>query len=66
MKKPVKRIFVYPHDIQMLSGKGERYARSSYQKIKKHFNLEPHQLVTITQLAQYFGLSEEKMHELLK
>lgn len=50
----------------MLSGKGERYARSCYRKIKKHYNLQPHQLVTMAELAQYFGLSLEKVRELLK
>jgi len=66
MKPVIQRIFAYPKDIQMLSGKGERYARSCYRKIKKHYNLQPHQLVTMAELAQYFGLSLEKVRELLK
>lgn len=57
----LKRIIIYPKDIQLITGKSERYGRNIIQKIKDHYNKEPHQLVSIKEFCNYMGLEEEEI-----
>ena len=66
MKPILIRIFAYPKDIQILSGKGERYSRTCYQRIKKHYQKAPHHLLTIQELAEYYGLTIEELQKILR
>lgn len=49
---------IYPKDIMRLTGKGERYARSIHKKIQEHYGKAPHQLLTLRELCDYFGISQ--------
>lgn len=57
----LKRIIIYPKDIQRITGKSERHGRLMIQKIREHFNKEEHQLVTIKEFSQYAGIGEEEV-----
>ncbi|MCB0496163.1 MAG: hypothetical protein KDC79_08500 [Cyclobacteriaceae bacterium] len=57
----LKRIIIYPKDIQLITGKSERYGRTIIQKIKDHYNKEPHQLVSVKEFCNYMGLEEEEI-----
>jgi hypothetical protein len=57
----MKRLCIYPKDIQIITGRSERYGRGIIRKIKDHFEKEPHQLVTIEEFCQYMGLQEESV-----
>lgn len=61
MRKRLRRLIVYPNDVQRITGKTERNSRLYLQKIKIHFNKLKHQFITIEELAQYMGISEEKI-----
>ena len=57
----MERLCIYPKDIQIVTGKSERYGRSVIQQIKKKYLKESHQLVTIEEFCNYIGLNEEKV-----
>ena len=55
----MERICVYPKDVQIVTGKSERYGRSVIKKIKERFSKENHQVVTLNEFCIYMGLKEE-------
>jgi hypothetical protein len=52
----MNRLCIYPKDIQIITGKSDRYGRYLIKRIKEHFNKEPHQVVTVDEFCQYLGL----------
>lgn len=52
----MNRLCIYPKDIQIISGKSDRYGRYIIKRVKDHFNNEQHQVVTIDEFCQYMGL----------
>lgn len=50
------RICIYPKDIQILTGKSDRYGRNLIKKIKKALCKQDHQFITIEEFCQYTGL----------
>jgi hypothetical protein len=44
-----------------LTGKSERYARKLVSQIKKHFEKEKYQPLSIKDFCQYMGLNEEEV-----
>lgn len=65
MKQGLPRLFIYPKDIQIITGKGERYSRSCYKKIKDHYKKEDHHLITVEELANYYGIIPDNLRNLL-
>ena len=61
----MERICIYPKDIQIVTGKSERYGRLIIQNIKKKFFKEPHHLVTIEEFCNYTGLSINSVKQVL-
>lgn len=57
----VKRICIYPKDIQRITGKSERYGRLLLAKIKSHYEKEEHQFVTVDEFCRYTGLETEQV-----
>jgi hypothetical protein len=55
----MERVCIYPKDVQLVTGKSERWGREVIKKIKAHFSKEHHQLVSIDEFCQYTGLSPE-------
>jgi hypothetical protein len=53
----MKRLCIYPKDVQVLTGKSLRYGRTVINKIKKEYHKEPHQLVTIPEFCLYTGFT---------
>ena len=62
----MERQCIYPKEVQFLTGKSERYARYTIQKIKKLHNKDRHQLVTIEECCAYLGLNCENVRKRLK
>lgn len=54
--KKLKRVCIYPKDIQRITGKSERYGRKMLNDIKHYFDKKPHQFITIEEFAQYSGI----------
>lgn len=57
----VKRICIYPKDIQRITGKSERYGRLLLAKMKSHYEKEEHQFVTVEEFCGYTGLKFEQV-----
>ncbi len=60
-----KRICIYPQDVQLITGKSERYGRRIIKNIKDDLNKKKHQLVTIDEFCKYMGINEEKVNSLI-
>jgi phosphatidylglycerophosphatase A len=62
----MERVCIYPKDVQLVTGKSERWGREIIKKIKTKFNKQDHQLVTIDEFCTYMGLSQQLVKEQLK
>ena len=51
-----KRVCIYPKDIQLITGRSERYGRKLLQTIKDVLEKEPHQFITIKEFSEYSGI----------
>ena len=61
----MNRICMYPKDVQLVTGKSERYGRTIIKKIKVHLNKETHQLVTIDEFCDFMGFDKKKVEALI-
>lgn len=58
----LKRICIYPKDVQRITGRTERYGRKLLQTIRKKLSKEPHQFITLEEFAEYTGIDIEVVH----
>ena len=61
----MERLCIYPKDVQVVTGRSERYGRSLIRQIKKKFSKENHQLVTIDEFCSYTGLCVNSVRQVL-
>lgn len=62
----MSRICIYPKDVQVVTGKSERYGRTIIKAIKERLNKEAHQLVTIDEFCEFMGFEISKVQGLIK
>lgn len=62
----MERICIYPKDIQIVTGRSERYGREVIRKIKQANGKANHQLVTIEEFCHYLGLQLDSVLQRLK
>src|SRR6218665_2789395 len=62
----LSRLCIYPKDIQILTGKSERYGRYLIKKIKESLHKHPSQMVTVEEFCRYTGLPLETVAKQLK
>ncbi len=62
----MERLCIYPKDIQMVTGRSERYGRSVIKKIKENLKKQQHQLVTVDEFCQYLGLEQQNVERQLR
>ncbi|MFP5040497.1 hypothetical protein [Parasediminibacterium sp. JCM 36343] len=55
----MERICIYPKDIQIITGKSQRYGRLIIQKIKEKHEKNKNQLVTVQEFCNYTGLNQD-------
>ena len=60
------RLCIYPKDIQIVTGRSERYGRNLIKKIKEAFSKENHQVVTIEEFCTYMGLDSTTVKQRLR
>jgi hypothetical protein len=60
------RLCIYPKDIQIVTGRSERYGRNLIKKIKEAFSKENHQVVTIDEFCTYMGLDSATVKQRLR
>ena len=56
---------IYPKDIQLITGRSERYGRKLLNDIRAHFDKQPHQFVTVEEFSEYSGIKEEIVYKYL-
>ena len=62
----MERICIYPKDVQIVTGRSERYGRNVIKKIKEKFSKEAHQLITVEEFCSYMGLDVASVKGLLR
>ena len=62
----MSRICIYPKDVQVVTGKSERYGRTIIKAIKERLNKEAHQLVTIDEFCDFMGFEISKVQGSIK
>lgn len=65
MKSQIKRICIYPKDIERITGKSYRQSTRMLQAIRKSLNKLENELVTIEEFCQYAGLKIEQVEPLI-
>ncbi|WP_339865789.1 hypothetical protein [uncultured Algoriphagus sp.] len=60
-----KRCIVYPKDVQIITGRSERYGQQLLQKIRVYHNKKPHQYVTVHEFSDFSGIPPEDVSEYL-
>lgn len=55
----MKRVCIYTHDIILLTGRSESYARELLKDIRLLLKKERHQFVTIAEFCEHTGLPFE-------
>jgi hypothetical protein len=65
MKTQIKRICIYPKDIERITGKSYRQSTRMLQAIRKSLNKLENELVTIEEFCQYAGLKIEQVEPLI-
>lgn len=58
-----KRVCIYPKDIQLITGRSERYGRKLIQSIKEYLGKEPHQFITVQEFSEYSGIELELIEQ---
>jgi hypothetical protein len=56
-----KRICIYAKDIQLLTGKSERYARKVVAEVRQHYSKSKSQLLTIKEFCDFMHLDEQEV-----
>lgn len=51
-----KRCVIYPKDIQLITGRSERYGHSLMNKIRKFYCKQSHQYVTVDEFSAFSGI----------
>ena len=62
----MKRLCIYTKDIQMITGKSDRYCRTIMTSIRKINNKQKHQPISVFELANYLGLNPDEVMKMIK
>lgn len=65
MKTETTRLCVYPKDVQLITGKSERYGRMLLLKIRAALKKEEHQFISVAEFCAYTGLKKDEVQALL-
>jgi len=57
----VKRICIYPKDIERITGKSERSGRRLLAQVRQHYQKNEKQLVSVEEFCQYTGLNYDRV-----
>jgi len=63
MKNKIKRLCIYPKDIQRITGKSYRQSTRLLQKIREDLNKPLNNFISIEEFCQYTGLKLEQVEQ---
>jgi hypothetical protein len=55
------KVIIYPKDIQIITGRSERYAQNIIAAIKKWRGKQKHQLVTYDEFCEFIGIDPDEL-----
>ena len=61
----MKRICIYPKDVQIITGRSLRYCQELIKHIKVLHNKEKHQSVTIKEFCNYMDFPFEDINDMI-
>lgn len=61
MKTQIKRLCIYPKDIQCITGKSYRQSARMLQKIRKELKKLDNELVSVEEFCQYTSLKYDQV-----
>lgn len=64
--KLLKRVVIYPKDIQLITGLKESACRKIISDLKKKLGKQKHQFITIDEFCHHKGISKEIVYSYLK
>ncbi len=62
----MQRICIYTKDVQIITGKSDKYCRTIMKNIRKITKKEKHQQISVFELSNYLGLNVEEVMKLIK
>lgn len=65
MKTAIKRVCIYPKDIQRITGKSYRQSTRLMQKIKRDLNKLENEFLTTDEFCTYSGIKYEQLDHLI-
>lgn len=65
MKTAIKRVCIYPKDIQRITGKSYRQSTRLMLKIKRDLNKLDNEFLTIDEFCTYSGIKYEQLDHLI-
>ncbi len=65
MKTEIKRVCIYPKDIQRITGKSYRQSTRLMQKIRKDLNKRDNEFLSIDEFCQYTTFKYEQIEPLI-
>jgi hypothetical protein len=65
MKTTIKRVCIYPKDIQRITGKSYRQSTRILLKLRIHLNKQQNELVSIEEFCHYTSLKFEQVLPLI-
>jgi len=60
-----KRCVIYPKDVQLITGKSERYGQDLLTKIREHYKKQPHQFITVLEFCSFSGIPQQDVENYL-
>ncbi|WP_333696562.1 hypothetical protein [Flavobacterium sp.] len=63
MERTIARQVITARDIQLFFGKGQRMSYKMIAEMRKHFDKEKHQPVTIEEFCTYFKVKREEVYQ---
>lgn len=65
MRKNIKRICIYPKDIQLITGKSYRQSVRILDKIKSFYKKDKHSYLTLSEFCLYCGFDLEEVKQMI-
>jgi hypothetical protein len=62
----MQRICIYTKDIQIITGKSDRYCRTIMKNIRTIHNKQKHQSISIEEFCAYQGLNCDEVRKLIR
>ena len=64
-KNILRRVVVFPRDVENITGKKGRTARRYLQKMRKAYGKNERQFITVKEFSSFSGIEEDVIHRFM-